>query len=112
MNDMIAANVLQTFWDDIFHARTGMASVSIDAIFAQGSRFVQRYDGSLTTPPCSEGVKWHVSVSEVGINEVQKLVFTYALNGIENFRPVQPLNGREIATYNVDNYENVDPTPP
>jgi carbonic anhydrase len=90
---------LNTFWNDIFHARAGLTSVSISDILAQAGPIYQRYNGSLTTPPCSEGVKWHVAVSDVGINEVQKLVFTYALNGIENFRPVQSLNGRTIDTF-------------
>ncbi|MDR6208296.1 carbonic anhydrase [Paraburkholderia graminis] len=52
------------------------------------------YSGSLTTPPCSEGVIWielkqPVSVSPRQLNAMRKL---YS----HNQRPVQPLNGREV----------------
>lgn len=53
-----------------------------------------KYMGSLTTPPCSEGVHWQVlkqpiEVSKAQIQAFQKL---YKLNA----RPVQPLNGRKV----------------
>lgn len=44
-------------------------------------------------------VKWHVCVSTVGVNPVQALSYRYALNGIENFRPAQPRNGRVPLSY-------------
>ena len=37
--------------------------------------------------------------STVGVNVMQTTLYTYALNGIENFRPVQALNSRVITTY-------------
>jgi carbonic anhydrase len=48
------------------------------------------YDGSLTTPPCTEGIKWFImktpiEMSKDQINEIIKL----ALNGKANVRPVQ-----------------------
>ncbi len=53
------------------------------------------YMGSLTTPPCSEGVHWQVLRKEVEISKGQLAAFRklYAMNA----RPVQPLNGRSIA---------------
>jgi carbonic anhydrase len=53
------------------------------------------YDGSLTTPPCTEGVRWNVFKRPIEMSAQQIAAFTsiYA----DNNRPVQPLNGREPA---------------
>jgi carbonic anhydrase len=50
--------------------------------------------GSLTTPPCSEGVRWHVLKTPVELSAAQLSAFKtlYAMNA----RPVQPLNGRTV----------------
>ena len=53
-----------------------------------------RYTGSLTTPPCSEGVKWFVLTTPVKMSQSQIAAFKAILNG--NNRPVQPLNDREL----------------
>ena len=87
-----------TFWSDIFHSRKGISGISIANIIEQCSVY-QRYQGSLSTPPCSETVEWSVCVSSVGVNALQLLDYTYALNGIENFRPLQNLNHRNIFAY-------------
>lgn len=61
------------------------------------------YSGSLTTPPCSEGVRWivakdPVNVSGSSVEEMHHLVSLFPNYGgyDNNNRPVQPLNGREI----------------
>ena len=58
------------------------------------------YDGSFTTPPCSEGVKWHVLSEPVQVSLLQIGAFR-ALEFLShegeftgNARPVQALNGR------------------
>ena len=53
-----------------------------------------RYNGSLTTPPCSEGVRWFV-LKEVGeIAEEQAAKFVSLIG--EDARGTQPLNARII----------------
>ena len=56
------------------------------------------YDGSLTTPPCSEGVRWFVLQSPIEMSESQISTFENIINN--NNRPVQSLNGREILAHN------------
>jgi carbonic anhydrase len=53
---------------------------------------VWRYDGSLTTPPCSEGVRWHVAVQPVQASAAQ-IAAIHAIVG-DNARPIQPRHGR------------------
>lgn len=55
-----------------------------------------RYDGSLTTPPCSEGVKWIVMTTPIQMSAEQIAAFRALIDG--NSRPVQPLNGRVVET--------------
>jgi len=61
------------------------------------------YDGSLTTPPCTEGIKWSVLRNVQPISKKQLKRFTdlwsgnmdYA-EGKGNNRVIQPLNGRKV----------------
>ncbi len=53
-----------------------------------------RYQGSLTTPPCSEGVSWTVLGSSVAVTAAEAERYR-ALFAHSN-RPTQPLNGRAV----------------
>jgi carbonic anhydrase len=64
-----------------------------------------KYDGSITTPPCTEGVQWVVFRNPI-FAEKQDLNPFMALEG-ENYRPVQPLNGRKLVS-NIDKWDNID----
>lgn len=59
-----------------------------------GERLYYHYDGSLTTPPCTEGVKWFVLTTPIELSESQIDSFKAIFNN--NSRPVQPLNNREV----------------
>ena len=52
------------------------------------------FAGSLTTPPCSEGVQWMVLKEPVKLGAQQIKAFRQLYNA--NARPVQPLNGRIV----------------
>jgi carbonic anhydrase len=52
------------------------------------------YDGSLTTPPCSESVTWFVLEREAHLSEEQASAFHAVLG--DNARPVQGLNHRSV----------------
>ena len=53
-----------------------------------------RYSGSLTTPPCTEKVNWLVMSKPVTLSKGQITAITEVYS--DNYRPVQPLNGREV----------------
>jgi len=52
------------------------------------------YDGSLTTPPCTEKVKFYILKTQVNISKEQITQFPFKMNA----RPIQPLNERKIFT--------------
>jgi carbonic anhydrase len=52
------------------------------------------YTGSLTTPPCSEGVEWYVLAEPMEASTQQMLAFQSIFP--VSIRPLQPLNGRKI----------------
>lgn len=53
-----------------------------------------RFNGSLTTPPCSEGVRWFVLKQPAQVSESQVSRFHQAV-GFDNNRPLQALNARK-----------------
>ena len=56
------------------------------------------FEGSLTTPPCSEGVKWMVLKQPVSISAEQLAQYREVYFG--NARPLQSLNGRKVFSSN------------
>jgi len=55
-----------------------------------------RFSGSLTTPPCSEGVRWIVLKEYLEIDKSQVEKFVNVMMKGHNNRPVQPLNARKV----------------
>ncbi len=54
-----------------------------------------RFNGSLTTPPCSEGVRWFVMKTPATASKAEVERFSKAV-GFANNRPIQPLNARAV----------------
>lgn len=52
------------------------------------------YNGSLTTPPCTEEVKWVIFEQPIEMSKKQIQAFRQIFP--DNHRPVQPLNDREL----------------
>jgi carbonic anhydrase len=54
-----------------------------------------RFDGSLTTPPCTEGVRWLVLKKPVSVSQKQVEAFAHVIHHANN-RPIQAINARTI----------------
>ena len=67
--------------------------VNLDGLFPDGWE-AYRYDGSLTTPPCTEGVKWTVRALPITMSRSQIDAFRVLYDG--NRRHVQNRYGRQV----------------
>ncbi|HUL15165.1 MAG TPA: carbonic anhydrase family protein [Terriglobales bacterium] len=89
---------IQTLWNNLPpHNGTEYApeGVTVDpAALLPNDQNYYTFTGSLTTPPCTEGVTWYVLKSPVEISGPQIAMFARFYP--DNARPVQPANGREI----------------
>ena len=70
------------------------SAVSAEGILPS-NRDYYRFNGSLTTPPCSEGVWWLVMKETVTASKEQIEKFSQIM-GYPNNRPIQPLNARPV----------------
>jgi len=61
-----------------------------------GSAEYYAFSGSLTTPPCTEGVRWMVLKQPVTASAAQIKKFRSFFGDHDTNRPVQPLNGRIV----------------
>jgi carbonic anhydrase len=64
-----------------------------------GSGPVFRYAGSLTTPPCTEGVVWTIFEEPIELSREQLDQLARAYD--DNARPLQPMNDRELTLASV-----------
>ena len=58
------------------------------------NRDYYRFNGSLTTPPCTEGVRWFVFKEPVEMSQEQLNIFSQIMG--KNNRPTQPINARKV----------------
>ena len=76
-----------------------MANGTINASnFLPANSSYYAYEGSLTTPPCSEGVKWIVLKNPMTASQAQIDAFTKIFQ--VNARPVQDVNSRTVQLRN------------
>lgn len=54
-----------------------------------------RFNGSLTTPPCTEGVRWPVLKASASASKEQVADIVHVMHHPNN-RPVQPVNARPV----------------
>jgi len=91
---------LRKLWSNMPMQTDGVHEVSGMSVNAEellpDNRASYHYRGSLTTPPCSEGVRWFVMRNPVELSSSQISKFLSVVN--ENARPVQPLNSRFLLT--------------
>ena len=95
-------DALDPFWSDLprNEGEQGNLGVLLDpAPLFPVDRTQYRYPGSLTTPPCSEGVQWIVFREPIEMSPEQMQAMTQILG--KNNRPRQGLGGRSV---------NLDPT--
>ncbi len=80
---------------EVSETPTTTLSTPIDLahVIPTGTPRVQ-YTGSLTTPPCTEGVQWEIFLNPVTVSAKELSAFTAVYP--ENHRPVQPLHGRQL----------------
>jgi carbonic anhydrase len=89
--------LIQTLWNNMPLERDMEVSPTeaIDPMqLLPENRAYWTYMGSLTTPPCTEGVLWMVMKQPVQVSPEQVAIFSRLYRN--NARPVQPANGRLI----------------
>ena len=90
---------LQAIWDKMpkdagSKEALDLSSQQIDALLPK-SRDYYYFNGSLTTPPCSEGVRWMVLKEYQTISKEQAAQFLDVMHHTNN-RPTQPANARKV----------------
>jgi len=104
MLDLGAANTsLEPVWAQLPAERDATAALSAPfdpSTLLPAKHAAYRYQGSLTTPPCSEGVEWSVLEEKVTLSEEQSQAFAAIFTG-GNARPVQELGARLLLTDSV-----------
>ncbi|MDQ7786368.1 MAG: carbonic anhydrase family protein [Thermodesulfovibrionales bacterium] len=91
--------IIQVLWDNLpteVNKENVVQGISVDAssLLPKDRGYVHYY-GSLTTPPCSEGVNWSVIKAPIEVSEEQIQKFR-TLMGLDNNRPVLPVNKRFV----------------
>mmetsp|Transcript_28219 Transcript_28219/g.41937 ORF Transcript_28219/g.41937 Transcript_28219/m.41937 type:complete len:330 (-) Transcript_28219:247-1236(-) len=118
-------NFFKEFWNNTWSdVSTGDSEVSLSSTLDPYTEILPadlsyyHWNGSLTTPPCSEGVTWILMSQPSSMSQTQLDMMRDAIAGHTNTqvgpdgnfnRPVQALNGRDVFMY-VPGYSNEDDT--
>ena len=90
--------LIRTLWNNLPLEKgktVSPAEVSIDpSLILPKKRVYYTFMGSLTTPPCTEGVRWLVLKTPIQLSKEQLAGFATLYKN--NARPTQPTNGRTI----------------
>ena len=92
--------VLKRIWNKMPHKAgktktCGVSAKMINSILPKDKEDYYRFSGSLTTPPCSEGVRWFVMEDYASISKAQVEEFLHTMHHANN-RPIQPINARKV----------------
>ncbi len=90
-------SVIDSIWSNLpktdGEAKVKGVNINPADLLPDAHRYV-RFSGSLTTPPCSEGVNWHVMETPIEASAEQIAAFKGIVK--MNARPLQPTNNRLI----------------
>lgn len=78
----------------ISHLNGGDLKLATADLLPKDTSHYYHFMGSLTTPPCSENVKWYVLKDTISLDENQLTAFRE--HHYYNFRPLQKLHDRKI----------------
>jgi carbonic anhydrase len=97
----VAQPVIQAVWNALplekYEAQPAPGTIDLNKLLPEDRRYYT-YMGSLTTPPCSEGVLWMVMKTPVPVSPEQVDIFAHLYP--MNARPVQRVAGRLIKESN------------
>jgi carbonic anhydrase len=90
--------LISTLWDNLPPRKNNeIESDSVQVHVADllpSNHNYYRFEGSLTTPPCTEGVSWYVLETPVTFSKAQ--IEKFASIYPRNARPIQPLHNRVV----------------
>ena len=91
--------VLEKIWEKMpkeagKESTVTLSATMINELLPKDKKYY-RFDGSLTTPPCSEGVRWFVMKEYPSVSKKEVEEFLHIMHHPNN-RPVQPANARKV----------------
>ncbi|MDN4493475.1 carbonic anhydrase [Ureibacillus aquaedulcis] len=96
--------VLAEMWDEIPTDGDEAAKILKNPVDLQlllpEQKSVYQYMGSITAPPCTEGVNWFILEQPIEMSDDQINRFSSIF--LQNNRPIQELNGRDVYKFNLN----------